>query len=496
MDAELAAMSAARETRITHHLAACACENDVKNCRAARAGRACDQSRVALQHRLPPAQQPYLLKCSGQKRKLYRIDVPDAIPAPAQIRRLNESEDERGESAHSTEPPTRSHSPLSTPVDAGADSPLSTPVDAGAFQNPSAPHVVAATSSLLAKPGHECQPTAAWRRTVDCRADSPIRAISPTIIDPVHPSQSAMLELPRFTLRGAYFHAMISYRVATEGGGQIGNNLSNKLYEKTRDLSLEVDDCKILSCAWGTWPRFARKPKPFVQHQAKVYLDKECLLDGQGWELGFIKGLSSSMVMVCLLSCTENDRGSIGDMMRLNPPQEDWIDNVLLELIVGLELRKLDGRSALCAIMPVLIGPLTDSGRFEPFPFSKLSKLSDRPSEKTNARCQISLKLSLLLEAVLKTLCYFLSLSSSLLLSLSLCPCVCLRLCLCLCLSLQLWLKVCVSYPLPLFHISSSSLPPSFPFPSPSLFLSASLMGVGRLKFCEAFLFLKSKLRP
>jgi hypothetical protein len=39
-----------------------------------------------------------------------------------------------------------------------------------------------------------------------------------------------------------------------------------------------------------------------------VYLDRECLQDGIDWELNFIQGLVSSMVMLCILSFNEDDR--------------------------------------------------------------------------------------------------------------------------------------------------------------------------------------------
>ncbi len=95
----------------------------------------------------------------------------------------------------------------------------------------------------------------------------------------------------------------------------------------------------------------------------------------------FTQGVNASIVFVPLLSWNDEDRGSLGDLSKLTP-QEDRVDNVLLELIVALALRN-EERSAVRAIFPVLIGP-PEPGGFGPFPFHKLSRLSNSPSEKTN----------------------------------------------------------------------------------------------------------------
>jgi hypothetical protein len=191
--------------------------------------------------------------------------------------------------------------------------------------------------------------------------------------------------LPRFTLGIGFLHAMISYRVATEG--ESGNNLSFELYKKIRELSLADENLKIPQYAWGTWPLFARQPAGFKPSQAKVYLDRECLHDGEDWEVGFVQGLSSSIVMVCLLSFNEHGRGSLGDLTTLRPEEgKDRVDNVLLELIIGKELQTLGEHSAICAILPILLGPQRKDSSFEQFPFGKLGLLSQEPSVMTNNR--------------------------------------------------------------------------------------------------------------
>lgn len=62
-------------------------------------------------------------------------------------------------------------------------------------------------------------------------------------------------------------------------------------------------------CCWGTWPRFAKKPMPFRREQAKVFLDRRCLLDGQNWIEGFVQGVTSSMVSTQKLSKSRRHHG-------------------------------------------------------------------------------------------------------------------------------------------------------------------------------------------
>ncbi len=182
---------------------------------------------------------------------------------------------------------------------------------------------------------------------------------------------------------------MISYRVETEGASPSGNNLSFEVYETIRQLSLE-GDTKIPQYAWGTWPHHAKRPEQYQPQQAKVFLDRECLLDGYDFEACFLQALSSSILIVYLLSFSEHGRGSLGALTTLCPSEgKDRVDNVLLELIVGLELQaigKHTAQSAPCAILPILLGPQRQDSSFERFPFDKLGLLSPEPSVLTNNR--------------------------------------------------------------------------------------------------------------
>ncbi|KAJ1467763.1 hypothetical protein T484DRAFT_1857729, partial [Baffinella frigidus] len=146
-----------------------------------------------------------------------------------------------------------------------------------------------------------------------------------------------------------------------------GNGLAERLATKIRSMSS------------------AKRPVPFLPEQAKVFLDKDCLQDGQSWLAGFVQGLVASMTFVPLLSWSEDDQGSLGELSRIGVNGFDRVDNVLLELILAMALREEPG-AACQAVLPVLVGPAAEGGGFGPFPFYKLARLSDEPSRATNAR--------------------------------------------------------------------------------------------------------------
>ncbi|KAJ1474812.1 hypothetical protein T484DRAFT_1830917 [Baffinella frigidus] len=127
-----------------------------------------------------------------------------------------------------------------------------------------------------------------------------------------------------FRLRGELIHVFVSYRVNTEGPS--GNRLSGRISERIRALSMDSrQELQIPQHGWGLWPESVKKPVPFRQEEAKVF--------------------------VPLLSWTEDDRGSVGELSRIG------------------------------AVLPVLIGPAhfsEDGGGFK--------TLSHEPSMATNAR--------------------------------------------------------------------------------------------------------------
>ena len=140
----------------------------------------------------------------------------------------------------------------------------------------------------------------------------------------------------------------------------------------------------------GNVAPYAKRPEQYQPHQAKVFLDRECLLDGYDWQACFLHALISSIVMVCLLSFSKHGRGSLGALTTLCPSEgKDRVDNVLLELIIGQELQALGkqtAQSAPCVIFPILLGPQRQDCSFDRFPFDNLGLLSPEPSVMTNDR--------------------------------------------------------------------------------------------------------------
>jgi hypothetical protein len=121
----------------------------------------------------------------------------------------------------------------------------------------------------------------------------------------------------------------------------------------------------------------------------KVFLDRERLLSGLSWKEGFVEGLRRSTLMVPIVS-----KGCLEPMAKLDPPVQDWCDNVLLEWKLGLELKQLedyplDGvqrHSPLQAILPIMVGTEdAQTGKMGDF-FHETSgmKLSSAPSTLTH----------------------------------------------------------------------------------------------------------------
>jgi len=109
--------------------------------------------------------------------------------------------------------------------------------------------------------------------------------------DRLLPASAEVSRSASFSLRGELMHAFVSYRVETEGAEGRGNGMSGLLAQKVRALSMDEEGLKIPEHGWGIWPKAARKPVPFRKEEAKVFLDRDCLLDGQSWVAGFVQGL-------------------------------------------------------------------------------------------------------------------------------------------------------------------------------------------------------------
>ena len=108
-----------------------------------------------------------------------------------------------------------------------------------------------------------------------------------------------------FELFGELFHVFISYRVTSEGTKLQGNSFARNLYKHLHTVSSENDDFSIPSVGCGQYPRFVQEMVPGAignkPNVAKVFLDEQCLPDGQEWRFCFVKGLAVSMVAVLLV---------------------------------------------------------------------------------------------------------------------------------------------------------------------------------------------------
>jgi hypothetical protein len=154
-----------------------------------------------------------------------------------------------------------------------------------------------------------------------------------------------------------FFHAMISYRVATEA------LLARQLFERLLLKSFK----RIPEVGLSEWPK-GFSDESYRPEFANIFLDQKCLKPGENYKKseeggGFVGALLKSIVFVPLLSwkkeVQENPTrvrfsGSIGGMVanfsKANPndfldpdpakrPFFDCVDNVLLELLVAGELR-------------------------------------------------------------------------------------------------------------------------------------------------------------
>ena len=157
-------------------------------------------------------------------------------------------------------------------------------------------------------------------------------------------------------------HLFISYRQNTE------TQLATRLYNGTKAIVADRDFAVA-----------GKKPK--------IFFDRKSLSDGEKWEVGFVNGLLTSLILLPLISWDENDGGSVGQLMNLE--ESDHVDNVLLEWELGLVLMDMSeadaNKSLMRSIFPILIGDTDDRG-FLSFPFEKLDSLPSRASLATKKR--------------------------------------------------------------------------------------------------------------
>jgi hypothetical protein len=60
---------------------------------------------------------------------------------------------------------------------------------------------------------------------------------------------------------------------------------------ETYSLTIK-QELQIPRHGWGVWVQGARKPVPYRNEEAKVFLDRDCLQDGQSWLTGFVQGFN------------------------------------------------------------------------------------------------------------------------------------------------------------------------------------------------------------
>ena len=122
------------------------------------------------------------------------------------------------------------------------------------------------------------------------------------------------------SLRGEIFHAFISYRVKSEA------DLVGELYHR---LITSAKAAKIPQIS--RWPsKFKEPTKDVASSRMHVFWDAKCLAPGLTWkDNGFVSALSMSLVFVPLLSN--------GVVEKWVSPVVEYVDNVLLELVLALE---------------------------------------------------------------------------------------------------------------------------------------------------------------
>ena len=182
-------------------------------------------------------------------------------------------------------------------------------------------------------------------------ADAPVRLLSS-----VAPSGFGPL-----SLRGEIFHVFFSYRIKTE------SDLVGELYHQLISTS---NAAKIPGIS--KWPSSFKKPD-VASSRIHVFWDAKTLAPGLTWkDNGYVSALSKSLVFAPMLS-----DGVVEAWCR---PVVEYVDNVLLELILALEFNKLhasdEGPSSVypCKyIVPVFVNEL----------FSRKSDLSSEVAQAT-----------------------------------------------------------------------------------------------------------------
>ncbi|KAJ3109781.1 hypothetical protein HDU97_000011 [Phlyctochytrium planicorne] len=169
-------------------------------------------------------------------------------------------------------------------------------------------------------------------------------------------------------------------------------NISTLERQWQEQVSVQNDDVHALKeVAWRNWPLRNKLSKTnyaydfFISYRVafeftlarelrlqlmarghKVFLDQECLKDGEDWRKGFVSGLQRSRIVILLVSkgCIERMRRSRYD-----------VDNVLLEWETAMAAAEM----GFCNVVPVFIG--TGSLNFSDYPKDRATLTSQDDSD-------------------------------------------------------------------------------------------------------------------
>jgi hypothetical protein len=192
-------------------------------------------------------------------------------------------------------------------------------------------------------------------------------------------------------LKDAHFDFMLSYRVNSEGPD--GNGLVPSLYKSMRMAGSQLlqEDNHWLGeeIPRGTYPTYAKISEE-DKMSPRIYLDKECLLLGYDWLEGFTSALCNTLIFIPVLSIYKDDKqeykGSVGQLLSLDPVSGDKVDNFLLEVTIANALMDLPAdRRWLQCIVPIFVGKKIGDN-FGEFDWSLIDDLPTYPSPQTNRK--------------------------------------------------------------------------------------------------------------
>lgn len=188
-------------------------------------------------------------------------------------------------------------------------------------------------------------------------------------------------QAPVLNPKSGIFHCMISYRVDPD------DSLASPLFAA---LHLHaIRKAKRLPLADQIMYPLSHNKHPSSVSLFHVFFDKLCLKDAQNYvtgsgDGGFVGAITKALVFVPIFSNYPNSKGSLGAMSALATTDssgqfQDWVDNVLLELIVAKELHHLHQTPGLLQPCKSIYPLFANEEVFK-------RNLSNMPSKKTNEK--------------------------------------------------------------------------------------------------------------